>query len=114
MNLEQRITLLENNLIQMSTSQTASTDSLKFYRYELYVPHTGDVTETQKILLCFVTTSEDMPLVMLHESPNSWGARYTIHPSAGSTKNTKKYYVEQSEDTTYILLSTQPGSFYRA
>ena len=110
---EERLTALENSLVKMNSPQPASADSLKFYKYQIHVPFTGDVTETQKILLCFVTTSEDMPLVMLHKNPN-WYSLYTIHPSAGSTKNTKKYYVEQTQSTTYILLSTQPGSFYRA
>lgn len=112
---EERLTALENSLLKMNSSQPASTDSLKFYKYQIHVPHAVNVGESMKILLYFITTSEDMPLVMLHRNPNAWGASsYMIHPSAGSTKNTKKYYVEQTESTTYILLSTQPGSFYRA
>lgn len=112
---EERLTALENSLLKMNSPQTASADSLKFYKYQVHVPHTVNIGEAMNILLYFITVSEDMPLVMLHRSPNAWsGASYMIHPSSGSTKNTKKYYVQQNETTTYILLSTQPGSFYRA
>lgn len=112
---EERLTALENSLLKMNSPQTASADSLKFYKYQVHVPHTVNIGETMNILLYFITVSEDMPLVMLHRNPNAWGgALYMVHPSSGSTKNTKKYYVQQNETTTYILLSTQPGSFYRA
>ena len=111
---EERLTALENSLLKMNSSQPASADSLKFYKYQIHVPHTANVGESVYILLCFVTSSEDNPLVMLHRNPNSWSSSYMIHPSAGSTKDMKKYYVQQTESTTYILLSTQPGSFYRA
>ena len=112
---EERLTALENSLLKMNSPQTASADSLKFYKYQVHVPHTVNIGETMNILLYFITVSGDMSLVMLHRNPNAWGgASYMIHPSSGSTKNTKKYYVQQNETTTYILLSTQPGSFYRA
>ena len=112
---EERLTALENSLLKMNSPQPASADSLKFYKYQVHVPFTGNIGESMKILLYFITTSEDIPLVMLHRNVSSWGSSsYMIHPNAGSTKNTKKYYVEQTQDTTYILLSTQPGSFYRA
>ena len=110
---EERLTALENNLLKMNSPQPASADSLKFYKYQVHVPYIANERGYMKILLYFITTSEDIPLVMLHKNPN-WYSSYMIHPSAGSTKNTKKYYVEQGESTTYILLSTQPGSFYKA
>ena len=110
---EERLTALENSLLKMNSPQPASVDSLKFYKYQVHVPYITNERGYMKIVLHFITASEDIPLVMLHRNPNNWGP-YMIHPSAGSTKNTKKYYVEQSKDTTYILLSTQPGSFYRA
>jgi len=112
---EERLTALENSLLKMNSPQMASADSLKFYKYQVHVPHTVNIGEAMNILLYFITVSEDAPLVMLHRNPNAWGGvSYMIHPSSGSTKNTKKYYVQQNETTTYILLSTQPGSFYRA
>lgn len=112
---EERLTALENSLLKMNSPQPASADSLKFYKYQVHVPHTANVSEPVYILLYFITSSEDNSLVMLHRNPNAWGASsYMIHPSAGSTKDIKKYYVQQTESTTYILLSTQPGSFYRA
>lgn len=112
---EERLTTLENSLLKMNSPQPASADSLKFYKYQVHVPHTVNIGESMNVLLYFITTSEDMSLVMLHRNPNSWdGSSYMVHPSSGSDKNTKKYYIQQTQTTTYILLSTQPGSFYRA
>ena len=113
MNAEDRLTRLENTLLKLSGQQNTGPDSLKFYRYELFVPYVqppqGDLR--MNILLQFDTTLDYMPLVVLHKTQ---GVQTTsLHPTGGSSITTKRYLTSQSQDATYILISTQPGSFYR-
>lgn len=113
MNAEDRLTRLENTLLKLSGQQNTGPDSLKFYRYELFVPYVqppqGDLQ--MNVLLQFDTTLDYMPLVVLYQTQGTQTA--FLHPTGGSTITTKRYLTSQSQDTTYILISTQPGSFYR-
>jgi hypothetical protein len=115
---EERLTRLENNLLKLSAVQNATADSLKLYKYELFVPFVEPPLEYygmgMVVVLRFDTTFDQMPLVLLHQSPNrSATGGSCIHPSGGSDIRTKKYVVSQWQDTKYILVSTQPGSFYK-
>lgn len=113
MNAEDRLTRLENTLLKLSGQQNTGPDSLKFYRYELFVPYVqppqGDLQ--MNVLLQFDTTLDYMPLVVLYQTQGTQTA--FLHPTGGSTITTKRYLTSQIQDATYILISTQPGSFYR-